>query len=104
MTGICAFCPSPAALAGEAALSSVSIEAVANVTGDRDRRPASFDKLRMREFIRAIKNLPHPELVEGRAVRVQHRGVARHRGMSLAALMAAAGAATSRASSSKLLV
>ena len=38
---------------------------------DLDQRPASFDKLRMRDFLRAMKISPHPELVEGRTVIVQ---------------------------------
>jgi len=33
---------------------------------DWARRGACFDKLSMRLFLNATKNLPHPELVEGR--------------------------------------
>jgi hypothetical protein len=33
-----------------------------------DQRYASFDKLRMRCFLDAIKISPHPELVEGRTL------------------------------------
>jgi hypothetical protein len=36
-----------------------------------DRQRASFDKLRMRYFLRAIKIAPHPELVEGRTIVLQ---------------------------------
>jgi hypothetical protein len=39
--------------------------------GDLDRQRASFDKLRMRFFLRATKVTPHPELVEGRTVALQ---------------------------------
>jgi predicted small lipoprotein YifL len=38
---------------------------------DLDRRRASFDKLRMRTFLRATKTIPHPELVEGRRAILQ---------------------------------
>src|SRR5262247_4806978 len=39
--------------------------------GDRDDHHASFDKLRMRDFLRATKTNPHPELVEGRTAEMQ---------------------------------
>jgi hypothetical protein len=39
--------------------------------GDWDRQRASFDKLRIRDFLRAAKNSPHPELVEGREMLLQ---------------------------------
>ena len=39
--------------------------------GDWDDRSASFDKLRMRDFLRATKIFPHPELVEGRRLVLQ---------------------------------
>src|SRR5882724_654115 len=35
---------------------------------DGDQRDASFDKLRMRVFLRVTKVDPHPELVEGRTI------------------------------------
>jgi len=38
---------------------------------DLEQLPASFDKLRMRCFLRATKNFPHPELVEGRRMVLQ---------------------------------
>ena len=38
-----------------------------------DRGPACFDKLGMRDFLSAIKILPHPELVEGRTADLQAR-------------------------------
>ena len=41
------------------------------LAGELDRRRASFDKLRMRDFLRASKIFPHPELVEGRGIAVQ---------------------------------
>ena len=40
-------------------------------TGDWDRRRASFDRLRMRSFLRATRNSPHPEPVEGRRIVLQ---------------------------------
>jgi hypothetical protein len=39
--------------------------------GALDERDASFDKLRMRIFLNAIKDLPHPEPVEGRTMGMQ---------------------------------
>jgi hypothetical protein len=39
--------------------------------GDLDRHGASFDKLRMKTFLNAIKDLPHPEPVEGRMMEMQ---------------------------------
>src|SRR6185295_10200210 len=39
--------------------------------GEWARRRASFDKLRMRAFLRATKIFPHPELVEGRRAVLQ---------------------------------
>ena len=39
---------------------------------DLDQRRASFDKLRMRFFPCATKIIPHPELVEGRKIIMQH--------------------------------
>jgi predicted small lipoprotein YifL len=39
--------------------------------GELDRRRASFDKLRMRTFLRATKIIPRPELVEGRRAVLQ---------------------------------
>src|ERR1700741_3322791 len=41
------------------------------LAGECDRRRASFDRLRMRFFLRATKISPHPELVEGRRAVVQ---------------------------------
>jgi hypothetical protein len=41
------------------------------LAGDWDYRRASFDKLRMRDFLRASKVFPHPELVEGRRMVLQ---------------------------------
>src|SRR5262249_38799259 len=39
----------------------------------RDDRRACFDRLSMRNFLRATKKRPHPELVEGRLVSLQPR-------------------------------
>jgi len=36
-----------------------------------DQRGASFDKLRMRAVLSAMTNAPHPELVEGRTLRMR---------------------------------
>jgi putative lipoprotein len=36
-----------------------------------DRHRASFDRLRIRSFLRATKNSPHPEPVEGRRIVLQ---------------------------------
>jgi len=40
-----------------------------------DQGRASFDKLRMRVFLRAIKIPPHPELVEGRTLVLQAKSI-----------------------------
>ena len=47
-----------------------------NPTEDLDRRRASFDKLRMRYFLRATKNSPHPEPIEGRRMVLQWVAIA----------------------------
>jgi len=41
-----------------------------------DRHPASFDRLRMRSFLCAMKNPPHPEPVEGRRLVLQWVAIA----------------------------
>ena len=42
-----------------------------SLAGGLDRRRASFDQHRMRSFLCATKNFPHPELVEGRRIVLQ---------------------------------
>jgi hypothetical protein len=41
------------------------------LAGGLDRHRASFDRLRMRSFLCAARNSPHPELVEGRRMVLQ---------------------------------
>ena len=47
-----------------------------NVEDELDRHPASFDRLRMRSFLDATKNPPHPEPVEGRRLALQWVAIA----------------------------